>query len=47
MIPADLAAALPPAEDYAKAVFPTLEQLNAAAKTIAEDWDKMVGVDVK
>ena len=39
--------ALPPAEDYAKAVFPTLEQLNAAAKTITENWDTMVGADVK
>ncbi len=47
VIPAELAAALPPAEDYAKAVFPTLEQLNAAAKTIAENWDSMVGADVK
>ncbi|HSN75930.1 MAG TPA: extracellular solute-binding protein [Anaerolineae bacterium] len=47
VIPAELSAALPPAEDYAKAVFPTLEQLNAAAATIAENWDSMVGADVK
>jgi putative spermidine/putrescine transport system substrate-binding protein len=46
-IPAELAAAMPPAEAYAGAVFPTLDQLNAAAKTIAENWDTMVGADVK
>lgn len=46
-IPADLAAKLPPADAYAKAVFPTLAQLDAAAKAIAENWDKVVGADVK
>ena len=47
VIPADLAAKLPPADAYAKAVFPTLAQLDAAAKAIAENWDKVVGADVK
>ena len=47
VIPADVAAKLPPAEAYAKAVFPTLTQLDTAAKTIAENWDKVVGADVK
>ncbi|MCS6844746.1 MAG: extracellular solute-binding protein [Caldilineales bacterium] len=47
VIPADLAAQLPPAEAYANAVFPTLAQLEAATKLIAENWDKVVGVDVK
>ena len=39
-IPAECAAKLPPADAYAKAVFPTLAQLDAAAKAIAENWDK-------
>lgn len=47
VIPADLAAKLPPAELYAKAVFPTLEQQNAAKQIITENWDKMVNADVK
>ena len=47
VVPAELSAALPPAEAYAKAVFPTLDQLNAAAKNIADNWDSMVGADVK
>src|SRR5262249_2220087 len=46
-IPADLAAKLPPADLYAKAVFPKLEQLNVAKKLITESWDKVVKVDVK
>jgi putative spermidine/putrescine transport system substrate-binding protein len=46
-IPADLLAELPPAELYAKAVFPTIEQLNAAKAYIAENWDKVVGAEVK
>jgi putative spermidine/putrescine transport system substrate-binding protein len=41
-IPADLAAKLPPAELYAKAVFPKVEQQDAAKKTIAEGWDTVV-----
>lgn len=47
VIPADLLAELPPAELYAKAVFPTIEQLNAAKAYIAENWDKVVGAEVK
>lgn len=46
-IPADLAANLPPAELYAKAVFPTLAQIDASKKTITEGWDGVVGADVK
>jgi putative spermidine/putrescine transport system substrate-binding protein len=47
VIPADVAAKLPPAEDVAKALFPTLEQQDAAKTFIAENWDKIVGADVK
>jgi putative spermidine/putrescine transport system substrate-binding protein len=47
VIPADLAAKLPPAELYDKAVFPTLEQQTAAKTTITENWDSVVNVDVQ
>ena len=47
VIPADLAKKLPPADAYAKAIFPTLDQISAAKKTITEGWDKVVGADVK
>jgi putative spermidine/putrescine transport system substrate-binding protein len=46
-VPADLAAKLPPAELYAKAAFPKLDQLDAAKKTISEGWDKTVNVNIK
>ena len=46
VIPADLAAKLPPAELYAKAVFPSLPQLSAALKYITDNWDKVVGVKI-
>ncbi len=47
VVPADLAAKLPPAEYYAKAVFPTLAQQDAAKKVIADNWDKVVNVNVQ
>ncbi len=43
-IPADLAAKLP---DVTGAVFPTLDQLNAAAALITKNWDTAVGADIK
>lgn len=46
-IPADLLKKLPPAEDFAKAVFPTLDQQAAAKEVIAKQWDKEVGAVVK
>lgn len=46
-IPAELAAKLPPADAYAKAVFPTIEAQETAKKFIAENWDKVVGVSVQ
>lgn len=45
-IPADLLAKLPPAEAYARAVFPTLEQQAVAKETAAKKWDTVVGVEV-
>ncbi len=47
IIPADLAAKLPPAEAYARAVFPTVEQLAAAKEIVTKNWDSVVGADVK
>ena len=38
VIPADLAAKLPPAELYAKAVFPSIDQINASKKVISDQW---------
>lgn len=46
VIPADLAAKLPSADLYAKAVFPTGAQVSAARKFIGENWEKVVGVTV-
>lgn len=47
VIPADLVSKLPSADIYAKAVFPTLDQLDIAKKFIAGNWDKVVNVNVK
>jgi putative spermidine/putrescine transport system substrate-binding protein len=44
VIPADLADKLP---DVSGAVFPTLDQLNAASELITKNWDSAVGADVK
>jgi putative spermidine/putrescine transport system substrate-binding protein len=42
-----LMAALPPAESYAKAVFPTLAEQAAAKGVITKQWDSVVGANVK
>jgi putative spermidine/putrescine transport system substrate-binding protein len=47
VIPADVAAKLPSADLYKNAVFPTIDQINAAKKTIADAWMTTVGADVK
>lgn len=47
VIPADMMAKLPPAEGYAKAVFPTLEEQSAHKEAVSAGWDKVVGVEVK
>ena len=47
VIPAEMAAALPPAELYAQAIFPTIAQLSAARELITTQWDTVVGVDVE
>ena len=47
VIPAEIAAKLPPAELYANAVFPSIDQINNAKQVINDNWDKVVGADVK
>ncbi len=47
VIPQKLLDALPPAEGYAKAVFPTLDEQAASKKVIVDSWDKVVGANVK
>jgi putative spermidine/putrescine transport system substrate-binding protein len=46
-VPAELLAKLPPAEAYAKAVFPTLDEQSASKAEITKDWDAVVGAAVK
>ena len=46
-VPADLLAKLPPAEAYAKAVFPTLAQQDRSKDIITKQWDTIVGANVK
>jgi len=45
-VPADLLSALPPAEGYAKAKFPSLDEQAAAKDVIAKQWDAVVGATV-
>jgi putative spermidine/putrescine transport system substrate-binding protein len=48
LIPAELAATLPPAELYARAVFPTSPaQTDLAKQVITEQWMARVGVEVR
>ncbi|TWI35696.1 ABC transporter substrate-binding protein [Paracoccus sulfuroxidans] len=46
-VPQELLNALPPADAYEKAIFPTLEQQEANKKVITEGWDSVVGAAVK
>jgi putative spermidine/putrescine transport system substrate-binding protein len=46
-IPQDLLAKLPPADSYAKAVFPTLEEQAAGKEAITKQWDSVVGANVQ
>lgn len=47
VVPKELLDALPPAESYAKAVFPTLEQQTAHKEAVTAGWDSIVGVVVE
>jgi putative spermidine/putrescine transport system substrate-binding protein len=46
-IPAAMLSKLPPADNYAKAVFPTLDQQNKNKELITKQWDTVVGANVK
>ncbi|MFC7067202.1 ABC transporter substrate-binding protein [Brucella rhizosphaerae] len=46
-IPQDLLDKLPPADSYEKAIFPTLEQIEAAQEEITKSWDSVVGANVQ
>ncbi|HWA45063.1 MAG TPA: ABC transporter substrate-binding protein [Hypericibacter adhaerens] len=47
VIPEAMLKALPPAEAYAKAVFPTLDEQAAAKEVITKQWDSVVGANVQ
>ena len=47
VVPEELSAKLPPADLYAKAIFPTIDQINVAKQVIADNWMTAVGADVK
>ena len=46
-VPQELLDALPPAESYEKAVFPTLDEQAAAKEVITSKWDSVVGANVQ
>jgi putative spermidine/putrescine transport system substrate-binding protein len=46
-VPQELLDKMPPAESYAKAVFPTLDEQGAAKDEITKNWDSVVGANVK
>ena len=46
-VPKELLDALPPAENYDKALFPTLDQQGKAKETITKQWDSVVGANVQ
>ncbi|WP_425483584.1 ABC transporter substrate-binding protein [Halovulum dunhuangense] len=45
-VPQDLLDALPPAEAYEAAVFPSIEQVNANSAAVTSGWDAVVGANV-
>ncbi|MBK8438655.1 MAG: ABC transporter substrate-binding protein [Rhodobacter sp.] len=46
-VPQELLDALPPAEGYAKAVFPTLEEVDTNKTAVTTGWDATVGANVE
>lgn len=46
-VPQDLIDALPPAESYEKAYFPTLEEVDANKAAVTGGWDAVVGANVQ
>jgi len=46
VIPQEMLDKLPPAEAYAAAVFPTIDQVNANKEAVVAGWDTVVGANV-
>jgi putative spermidine/putrescine transport system substrate-binding protein len=46
-IPEDVLKALPPAESYKAAYFPTLDEVNANKEAVVGGWDATVGANVE
>lgn len=46
LVPQELLDKLPPAEGYAKAVFPSLDAVNANSEAVKAGWDSVVGANV-
>lgn len=46
-VPQEYLDALPPAEDYTRAVFPTVEQQAAHREVVTTQWDAVVGANVE
>lgn len=46
-VPQEMLDALPPAESYAKAYFPTLDEQEANKASVTGGWDKVVGANVQ
>jgi putative spermidine/putrescine transport system substrate-binding protein len=46
-VPADVLAAMPPADAYKNAYFPTLDEVNANKTAVTEGWDAVVGANVE
>ena len=47
LIPQNLLDALPPAESYEAAVFPSLDQVNGNKEVVVSGWDSVVGANVQ
>lgn len=47
VVPQELMDALPPAEAYEAAVFPTIDQVNANREAVVSGWDSVVGANVQ
>ena len=45
-VPQELLDALPPAESYEAAVFPTLDEVNTNSEVVTTGWDSVVGANV-
>ncbi|MBA5779223.1 ABC transporter substrate-binding protein [Stappia sp. F7233] len=47
VVPQEVVDALPPAENYAKAAFPTIDQVNENKEVVVGGWDSVVGANVQ